>query len=224
MSSWSLHYGKHVEGRRPSDVLRAVREALGSTAASVRRNGQAVTLRFQSWPNVDVVPAVACRADKSAKKPSYYEIPDMHSESWIRTRPHLHSRDVHDAVISAGPGFRRVVKMVKWWNHPHGAPMQSFHIEVIALKAVTDAADITWALFRWFKVARDTIGARLRHGDAYVDDYLSTSARSKLSTLLTTTASQARSAWHATYDGNTRHAEAIRMWGQILGAKFPRHG
>lgn len=54
----ALHYGKHLKGESPASVLAAVKAALGSGAGDYRRNGQAVTVSFQSWPNVDVVPAV----------------------------------------------------------------------------------------------------------------------------------------------------------------------
>ena len=38
-----LHYGKHVEGKTPGQVLKAVRDSI-SYKTTVRRNGQAVTL------------------------------------------------------------------------------------------------------------------------------------------------------------------------------------
>ena len=53
----ALHYGQHIKDRRPSAVLSTLKTALGPGAGAVRRNGQAVTVKFQSWPNVDAVPA-----------------------------------------------------------------------------------------------------------------------------------------------------------------------
>src|SRR5688572_2190486 len=51
----ALHYGKHIKGKTPTQVLQDVREAL-AYKTTVRKNGQAVTLYYDTWPNVDVVP------------------------------------------------------------------------------------------------------------------------------------------------------------------------
>ena len=220
-----LHYGQHIEGRKPSNVLRSVREALGTTATSVRRNGQAVTLRFQSWPAVDVVPAAVTYSNPQTKAIDHYEIPDMHAESWLTTRPRLHSKQINGAASARGPSFRKLIKMIKWWNHRNGAPLQSFHIEVIALRANTESTnDLTWLVNQWFNKARDTIGSRLWHEDEYIDSYLTWEARVKLQKLLSDTASQASTAWYATYGSNNDHARAIRAWRGIFGQSFPAYG
>jgi tRNA nucleotidyltransferase (CCA-adding enzyme) len=39
-----LHYGKHIEGKSPTQVLQSVRDALAEYRSQVRKNGQAVTL------------------------------------------------------------------------------------------------------------------------------------------------------------------------------------
>ena len=51
-----LHYGKHVKDKKPSEVLKSVREKLSKYRLGARRNGQAVTLSYTTWPNVDIVP------------------------------------------------------------------------------------------------------------------------------------------------------------------------
>jgi len=53
----ALHYSKHIKDRMPSEVLQAVRDSLAEYETTVRKNGQAVTLYYKSWPNVDIVPA-----------------------------------------------------------------------------------------------------------------------------------------------------------------------
>lgn len=51
----ALHYSLHIKDKKPSQVLKAVRDSLGQHRTNVRRNGQAVTLRYETWPDVDVV-------------------------------------------------------------------------------------------------------------------------------------------------------------------------
>jgi tRNA nucleotidyltransferase (CCA-adding enzyme) len=51
-----LHYGKHIKDKKPSAVLQEVRDSLGEYKTNVRKNGQAVTLHYETWPNVDIVP------------------------------------------------------------------------------------------------------------------------------------------------------------------------
>src|SRR5579872_4182016 len=48
-----LHWSQHIKGKTPEEVLQAVRDALGNYRTDVRKNGQAVTLHYRSWPTVD---------------------------------------------------------------------------------------------------------------------------------------------------------------------------
>ena len=76
----------------------------------------------------------------------------------------------------------------------------------------------------WFDKANELIGSPLWHQGAYIDDYLTYATRAKLKALIANTASQATSAWHATYGGNNHHADAIRLWRSIFGTRFPTYG
>jgi hypothetical protein len=51
-----LHYGKHIRDKAPSQVLESVQRSLSDYRTNVRKNGQAVTLYYKTWPNVDIVP------------------------------------------------------------------------------------------------------------------------------------------------------------------------
>ena len=55
-----LHYGKHVKDKTPTQLLESVRKPLSQYRTNVRKNGQAVTLHYDTWPNVDIVPVGAC--------------------------------------------------------------------------------------------------------------------------------------------------------------------
>jgi tRNA nucleotidyltransferase (CCA-adding enzyme) len=51
-----LHWEKHVKDKTPEQLLQSVRDALAKYKTNVRKNGQAVTLHYETWPNVDIVP------------------------------------------------------------------------------------------------------------------------------------------------------------------------
>jgi tRNA nucleotidyltransferase (CCA-adding enzyme) len=53
-----LHYGEHIKDKTPTDLLQDIRDVLsGYNTKQAKKNGQASTLYFQSWPNVDIVPS-----------------------------------------------------------------------------------------------------------------------------------------------------------------------
>lgn len=81
----ALHGEEHIKGRSPSEVLLALRASLAGYRTALRRNGQAVTLFYETWPSVDVVPV--SRSVSSNGSVNYYSIPDMTTEKWLVTRP-----------------------------------------------------------------------------------------------------------------------------------------
>ncbi len=76
-----LHYGKHIKDKKPSQVLQAVRDTLAEYKTNVRKNGQAVTLHYKTWPNVDIVPV--SRTTNSDGSVNHYNVPNMNDETWI---------------------------------------------------------------------------------------------------------------------------------------------
>jgi tRNA nucleotidyltransferase (CCA-adding enzyme) len=72
-----LHLTKHIKDKGAQEVLQNVRDALGQYRTDVRKNGQAVTLYYESWPNVDIVPV--SRTDNSDGSVSHYNVPNMNS-------------------------------------------------------------------------------------------------------------------------------------------------
>lgn len=219
-----LHYGKHIKGKKPSEVLKEVRDCLAQYRTNVRRNGQAVTLYFKTWPNVDIVP-VSRRVNDSGNV-VYYSIPDMNEEEWIRSKPRRHSAAMSKKNESCGPNFKRIVKMIKWWNHQHSSLLQSYHIEVMALKAFNygKLSDYSWDVYKYFDTAYDLAGSSLWHEEAFADDYLDFSTREKVITRLKTARDKASDAWYLTYGNNNEHEKAIHIWRQIFGSKFPAYG
>jgi hypothetical protein len=221
-----LHFGKHVEGRAPSVVLKDVRDELDRYRdTTVRRNGQAVTMHFSDWPKVDVVPAKRFTSDGKAVA---YGIPDMHLEEWIRSRPRAHSRRMADEASHQGAGFRRMVKMLKEWNRVHDAPLQSLHLEVLALKALDASSyendhDDTWPLLQFFERATPLVREYLWYDEGWADDYLDLGGRETAVRRFEETSELALRAWSYTYENDEDEA-AIEIWKQIFGPRYPAYG
>jgi hypothetical protein len=130
----ALHYEKHIKGKTPTEVLQSVRNALSEWRTGARKNGQAVTLYYRTWPNVDIVPV--SRVVNRDGTVFYYNVPDSNSDSWIASRPKKHADDIEQKSSKCGRNFRRIIKMIKHWNRIHGDYLQSYHIEVLALRKI----------------------------------------------------------------------------------------
>lgn len=219
----ALHYSNHIKDKLPSQVLKAVRDSLGEYKTGVRRNGQAVTLSYKTWPNVDIVPASRVVDDDG--QVTSYKIPDMNQEQWLRSKPKTHSRNIENRSSSCGAAFRKIIKMAKWWNHKHSSYLQSYHIEVMALQIFnTPLSDMPWDVSEFFDKAHGLAGSLLRHAGSYVDTYLGYDSRQEIVKRLATARDLSREAWYATYGSNNDHEEAIRKWRQVFGNKFPAYG
>ncbi|MCX5213152.1 nucleotidyltransferase [Kitasatospora sp. NBC_00240] len=217
-----LHFGQHIDGRRPSSLLSLVKSALGYGAGSIRRNGQAVTMRFSSWPDVDVVPA--SRVTNNDGSVAYYKIPDMNREEWIKTKPATHSQQIAAASSAYGENFRRVIKMIKDWNRRQEVSLQSYHLEVIALKVGNiDWNDTGYAIYKWLEKAESSMKF-LWHQDSDVTAYLPYDRAARAIEQVRKTKGQALDAWYSTYGDRNDHRKAITIWKSIFGAKFPSYG
>lgn len=214
-----LHYGKHLKGKTCEQVLQDVRDALGEYRTNVRKNGQAVTLYYDSWPNVDVVPAAVVYNDNQSV--NRYEVPDMNTETWLPSRPRLHSTNV--GKIST---FKPMIRMLKHWNSEHSNLMESYHLEVLALKVCTlPFSNYPWELFNFFSEAVKLAANPLPHEGGYADDYLRSAAdRKEVLKRLEAARDKAGRAWQKTTGINSDHRGAIEIWQQLFGSKFPSYG
>lgn len=216
-----LHYGKHIKGRTPEQVLQDVRDALGEYRTNVRRNGQAVTLYYESWPNVDIVPVSKVTNDDGSV--NHYKVPDMNSGTWLPSRPRRHAAAVQDKASECGSNFKPLIRMIKQWNKSHSDLMESYHLEVLAMQICsTVLTDYSWDAFNFFNEAA-TEGP-LAYDGRYADDYLDYTIRQEVLKRLNAVADRAREAWYLTYGGNSDHARAIEIWRQIFGDGFPAYG
>lgn len=219
----ALHYGKHIKDKKPSEVLKAVRDCLGDYKTNVRRNGQAVTMYYSTWPNVDIVPVA--QVTGSDNTVDHYEVPDMNSERWISSRPKEHSKTLEKKNNECGDMFKKIIKMIKWWNHQHNNFLQSFHIEVLALKIYqSQLEDYSWQVYQFFDQAIGLVNSSLWYELGDVDSYLSVADRKEALDRLKTAKDKSLNAWYCTYNGRDEREKAINIWRQIFGNEFPAYG
>lgn len=218
-----LHYSKHIKDKLPSQVLLSVRNCLAEYRTGVRRNGQAVTLYYETWPDVDIVPV--SRSTNSDGSVSHYNVPNMNNETWIESQPVRHSNELSERNSNFGDEFKRIVKMIKWWNHQHSSLLQSYHIEVLALNILTGTfSDYPWDVFQFFDKSIPLVESSLWHHIGFVDSYLDWQKRWEIIKRLQTARDKARDAWYLTYGTNNQNEEAITTWRQIFGDKYPSYG
>ncbi|MBK9130612.1 MAG: nucleotidyltransferase [Gammaproteobacteria bacterium] len=218
-----LHYGQHIKGKTPTQVLNDVRTALAGWRTGARKNGQAVTLHYQTWPNVDIVPTSRVADDQG--NIIHYEVPDSNTDKWISSKPKVHASDIEAKSSSCGANFRRIIKMIKHWNRIHSDYLQSYHIEVLALNVFNYNLDDTpWGVFQFFDSAKPLLTNNLWHGLGWADEYLTAKDRQEVLKRFDTAIELSRFAWHKTYGENQDHKGAIELWKQIFGDKFPAYG
>ncbi len=148
----------------------------------------------------------------------------MNTEEWLKSKPKRHSNNIDSKSSTCGSSFRKIIKMIKWWNKKHSSFLQSYHIEVMALKVFnSNLSDISWDVFSYFNEASNLIKYPLWHEDSFCDNYLAYQKRESATQRLETARDKARDAWYKT-TGNDDHEGAIKIWRQIFGEKFPAYG
>jgi hypothetical protein len=169
-----LHFGKHIEDQSPTQVLQTVRDKLSEyNTRMAKKNGQAVTLYFKTWPNVDIVPAFRVFDNGEFY---CYKIPNMNDDTWIEARPKVHIQNMSRISNSK----INLVKMMKEWNRNHSSYLSSFHIEVMALGYDDFYEDYAWHVFKFFERMCDKIQYKIPSSaglGGYVDEYLTYSDR-----------------------------------------------
>ena len=219
----ALHYSKHIKEKLPSQVLQEVRDVLAEYRTNVRKNGQAVTLYYKTWPNVDIVPCSRVVDDNG--NVTSYSIPDMNTEQWITSKPKTHTSNMTSQASLCGSNFRRVITMMKHWNKTHSSYLQSYHIEALAMNIFDSSmTDITWDVYSFFNQAADLVSNYLWYEDSLVDNYLNSNTRVEAIKRLETARDKSRDAWYKTYGDNNDHEGAINIWRQIFGDQFPTYG
>lgn len=219
----ALNWGKHIKDRTPTQVLQSVRDALAEWRTGARKNGQAVTLIYKTWPNVDIVPVSRTIDDDGSV--AHYNVPDSNTNAWIKSRPKEHAAAIEAKASNCGSNFRQIIKMIKHWNRIHSDYLQSYHIEVLALRVFNgNLDDTTWNVFQFFSEARKLLEKPIWYDTGLADEYLSWTDRQEVLKRFDTATNRSRDAWYKTHGGNTDHKGAIEIWQQIFGSAFPNYG
>jgi hypothetical protein len=215
-----LNYARHIRDRTPSQVLDSVQEALAAYRTGRRRH--AVTLYYENWPNVDIVPVSrTLHADGGV---SHYNVPDASSETWIPSRPDVIASAVEAKATECGANFRRIVRMIKHWSRMQGDCLAGYHVEVLALHAFNGRLDsLPWHVHEFFHEARRLLAGPLWYDTGYVDDYLGRADRAEVLARLEAATSLSRDAWYRTYAANADHRGAIEAWRRLFGDSFPAY-
>jgi hypothetical protein len=181
---------------------------------------------------VDIVPAYKVLIPGTTQV-QYYCIPDMNTETWIKSKPSNHATSIESRVRSFGGEFRKIIKLMKWWNHTHGDYLESYHIEALAVESLTGVfSEWAWDVCDLFDKMNNSISSCnlllpcFSYQGSYADAYLRSSDRTEVSKRLLTAKNNAQSAWYA---GNFRNpnpsdALAIECWRRVFGDKFPAYG
>jgi hypothetical protein len=212
-------HDRHTTGRAPSEVLQGVREVLDDQCAGVGRTARAVTLAYPTWPNVAIVPVTA----PSRRDRARFGIPDLHTETWIASTPHAHTRNMDAKAAECGAAFRHLIQMIKCWNRRHGELLESFHIDALASEIFSGnlRQDYPWHLYRFFSEAVKRVAQPLDYLGTAVGSSLDADTCGEVTKRLTTARDRSRDAWHATYGTHNDHHEALRLWRIVLGEDFP---
>lgn len=218
-----LHYGKHVENRKPSNVLRSIKGALDGYVADVRRNGQAVSLSYETWPDVDIVP-VYRNVNKDGSV-NHYGVPNMHTETWIKSRPRLHATEMTRKNSSdvCGGKFKPLVKMVKWWNYQNNGYLSSYHIEVMALNTLyNEITDYSWSTYYLFSEIQKKVHTNIFDGLNNVTSNMTPAQKSTFDTKLANAVRRLDEARMLT--GQSKNEKAIEKYRMVFGTEFPSYG
>lgn len=226
--------GKDYRSMAPSIVLGDFYDALVEKygKAAVRKQGRSVNVDFgvvvdaddntdYRVMSVDAVPAYAAAED--------YEIPDADKGAWIKTNPETHAEKATAAHQAYSSEWKGLVRMVKYWNnnprHGDEKPVKpSFLIEVMALQCLHGGwggsfdremqAFFATLADRIFDVWPDPAGL----GPPISND-MDDARKARARTSLQAAAREATLAIDHVRRGRT--GEALRVWRQLFGPKFP---
>lgn len=215
-------------GGRPktSDtILDKARKALRETypQTDLRKDSQAITVKFSDGRAVDVVPAYWLEAQQTGWPT--YGIPDG-SGGWMRAAPDTHNDYIRRADARAPGRIARVGQLFRHWRDAREAriPISGFYVEM--LMATRNLAEVRNTIRTTFAVALREIGNR--GAPAIADpckvcaDIAACGTAPKLRTLLDSAAASLTHAERAlALESVGRESEARRQWEIVFNGQFP---
>ncbi len=221
-SKYFHHYNNGQNGGQ-SGLLDLVKRTLRKTytkTPDISRNGQAVTIRFDDFI-VDVVPGFN-------RQGGGYCIPNSINKTWISTDPKKHVEIMVAENKAHNGDLVPLVKMIKAWNRNHSKFFNSFHLEVIALQALSGVriSDFSSGARYFFDKGRTLVSQKNLDPAGYggdVGSYINSQEKIR----------DAVDKFQLAYDRAVKaedyaargHIEnAVDMWIKIFGDYFPIYG
>lgn len=213
----------HTEEDEPQTVLDALNKALvdsGYKNLKVNRRSIAVTL---AGVDMDVVPIIE---DGDA-----YLIPDIELKEWLTTNPPAHTEWTVRVNKQSGGNFKPLVKLFKWWRRVHLADLRrpkGFILECLVAKHMKYRETSYETLFvELLEAIRDAYGAyALLYAVPDLEDpgvpgnnVFSNVTADEFKTFYDKVKEHAALARRATAE--TDDAEALKLWRQVFGSRFP---
>jgi hypothetical protein len=132
---------------------------LGHTAI---RGEITVTVRYSDWPNVDILPALP------TTDPKGFLISTESGAGWQPYSPDEHDRIVSAASKRLGPRFKKLTRIIKWWNYTTDTPLKSYEIEALVAQTFpSNIPDYTEAICRiFYEILRKLASDGVREGDS----------------------------------------------------------
>ena len=166
--------------------------------------------------SIDAVPAFAVK--------DYYEIPDRHLGTWIKSNPKIHTDQATAKNKSLDDKWVPLVKMLKRWNRSAGDIIKpSFLVEVMA-HGLVDGPFTTYQseVRRFFAAAESGVMSDWPDPAGYgppVSDQMTAEKRQVAQAAFRKAETQAAVAMRLEKQG--KHGEAIAAWQEIMGKYFP---
>lgn len=116
------------------EVMTAVQRHMSPLhqGTQAREDNQAVTFHYRTKPNIDLVPARFTQGVPLIPE-AEFNIPSGIGQ-WMPTYPKKHD----EAMRILSQESKQLIRLIKYWNHKHSKPLQSFHIETIVLNETID--------------------------------------------------------------------------------------
>lgn len=209
----------------PQACLKAVQDALAEAYPNKEEpklQKRSVNIEFSGTGiGYDVVPAFDDGIPEGE-----YEIPDVDSDTWIRTNPEEHKRLSIEANKRAENKLKPLIKAAKHWNREAGKLLPSFHLDVMSWSVFTAGpASYPEGLFLLFDALSSAVmlpcpdpaglGPDIDHG-------MTDTARTSAHKALKEAARHAKVALRLDTEGLTE--EAHYVWRQLLGSVYPEAG
>jgi hypothetical protein len=213
----------HTEDDEPQDVLDAVHQALidaGYKNLTVNRRSINVKL---TTVDMDVVPIIV---DGDA-----YLIPDIHLKEWLTTNPPAHTQWTVDVNAKSGSRFKPLVKLFKWWRRVQLADLKrpkGFILECLVAKHMSyTETNYETQFVMLLEAIRDAYGLYvLLHAVPHLEDpgvpgnnVFSAVTADEFNTFYNKVKEHAELARKA--KNETDDVEALKLWRQVLGSRFP---